>query len=92
MRYVPALRRHELTKLREPAAVRERPIDSRDRGLGVVRFAAADEHLGARRARQLDQVRRSMAPERCDGLGDLEAIADRAAQWLLHVGELTRDR
>jgi len=62
---------NHLEQLGIGAAVGERSIDARERRLRVAGLAAAHEHLGARRARQLHQIRRAAASQRRDRLGDL---------------------
>src|SRR5206468_3431500 len=92
LRDVAALRGDELAKLGDATPVGESAVDARDCRLPVARPAAAHEHLGAGRAGQLHQIGWAFAAQRCDGLGDLEAVAHSAAQRLLHIRELARDR
>ena len=80
--------------LREPAgraAVSEPRLEQRPRGRGSLGDAGQQHHAGAERQAQLVQVVRPVAPEGPHRLRDLERVADRAAERLVHPAQ-HRDR
>lgn len=89
----PAQRRHHAAEYLGGAAVVERRLGARAAGGRAGRQAAQHDHLAGQRHRHLVQARiaRALALQISDGLGNLERIADGAAEHPVHVGD-QRDR
>src|SRR6266550_6343256 len=91
-RHIATLRSYELAELRKAGSGRDSLVNAREPRLRIAHSTGPHEHLGPGHAREPGEIRRTIPVERRDRLGDLEAVAYRAAQRLLHVGQLAGDR